>query len=306
MVMPKDTASRLSGVPGKVNSVVIKAKEEMKFDLLDRISSEMKGGYEVEESLSLQELQESTAQITALFNIMLILVIFISIFIIYTSFKVIMMERIPIIGTFRSVGATKRSTNIIMLGESLFYGVTGGIIGSALGIGILFGMTSVMAYNPYSGTSTSFEMQFGPGHMIAAMLFAVVLSVISSMIPILQVSKISVKDIVLNKIEPTKKDRPYKKYIGLVMLVIFGILPPITPIAKGNMPINVISMTFAIIGLVLTVPPLIIKGFIRIFEVLFGKTFGNEGAFAVKNIRGGNKNVVNNIVLLTIGISSFL
>jgi len=60
-----------------------------------------------------------------------------SIFIIYSSYKVITLGRLPIIGTFRSFGATKKAVASILLLESLFYGCMGGLIDIPVGILVL-------------------------------------------------------------------------------------------------------------------------------------------------------------------------
>ena len=60
-----------------------------------------------------------------------------SVFIIYSSYKVITLDRLPIIGTFRSIGATKKAVTRILLLESLFYGCIGGLIGIPVGIFVL-------------------------------------------------------------------------------------------------------------------------------------------------------------------------
>lgn len=48
-----------------------------------------------------------------------------SVFIIYSSYKVITLDRLPVIGTFRSIGAEKKTVTRIFLLESLLYGSAG-------------------------------------------------------------------------------------------------------------------------------------------------------------------------------------
>jgi len=61
----------------------------------------------------------------------------ISVFIIFSSYKVITLERLPVIGTFRSIGATEKAvTNILML-ESLVYGGLGALLGIPVGFAVL-------------------------------------------------------------------------------------------------------------------------------------------------------------------------
>lgn len=60
-----------------------------------------------------------------------------SVFIIYSSYKVITLDRLPIIGTFRSIGATQKTVTRILILESALYGCMGGIAGIPLGIVVL-------------------------------------------------------------------------------------------------------------------------------------------------------------------------
>lgn len=46
-----------------------------------------------------------------------------SVFIIYSSYKVITLNRLPVIGTFRSIGATQKAVTCILILESIIYGL---------------------------------------------------------------------------------------------------------------------------------------------------------------------------------------
>ena len=57
-----------------------------------------------------------------------------SVFIIFSSYKVITLDRLPVIDTFRSIGATRKTVSRILLLESLPYGCAGGLLGIPPGI----------------------------------------------------------------------------------------------------------------------------------------------------------------------------
>lgn len=61
-----------------------------------------------------------------------------SVFIIFSSYKVITLDRLPVIGTFRSIGATRKTVSRILLLESLLYGCAGGLLGIPPGILVLY------------------------------------------------------------------------------------------------------------------------------------------------------------------------
>ena len=94
-------------------------------------------GYQVQQPFNGEDIKREMESITLPFMLMTFIVAFMSMFIIFSSFRVITMERLPVIGTFRSIGATRKTTDNIMLVESLLYGIVGSGLGLGLGIIIL-------------------------------------------------------------------------------------------------------------------------------------------------------------------------
>jgi putative ABC transport system permease protein len=301
VIVPKDTIAALNDARGKSSMLYVKVKDEAQIGQMIKALSKEYNRYTVEEPLSEKEIAQQISSITVPFLMMTVLVLFMSVFIIYTSFKVISIERLPVIGTFRSIGATKNTTNFVLMAESLFYGVMGGAFGCILGIGVLYGMTSIFANSPYGKMEVS--VSYTPAQLLTAFLLAVILSVISSIIPIMKVSKISVKDIVLNKTEKQSKKKNWKLFWGSLFALAALLLPPFVPRAY-SMSVNSIVMILSFVAVVILVPYLTIL-FIKIFEKAYTFVFGNIGILAAKNLRE-NKNIINNISLLAIGISSLL
>jgi len=234
---------------------------------------------------------------------MVVMVLVISVFIIYTSFRVITTEMLPIIGTFRSIGATKRMTDLVLLTESIAYGVAGGALGCILGIGVLNIMMNMMLIESDRAAGFAAAVQYDWTQMLAAFILAVALSVVSSIIPIIKVSRISVKDIVLNKIESIKKKKRFRLWLGLILLASVIIAPRTVP-RNAAIPVDMLCLVFASISVTLLIP-YITGGFIKLFEGIYTYVFGNEGILAAKNLRE-NKSVLNNISLLSMGISALL
>lgn len=304
-VVPKDTAASIFDARGKSNMVYIKLKNpEQKAEMIKLLSEEYKN-YRVDEPVPFEEIKRETSEISIIFMMLSCVVFFMSIFIIYSSFKVISVERLPAIGTFRSIGATKRMTNRLLLGESMAYGVIGGLIGCVVGIGILYAMSVVMSgmITDDGGMGVGVSIRFSPSSMIMAFVMAVVLCFAGSIVPIIKVSRISVKDIVLNMVEKTKKNKKAKLAVGIISVVLAFVMASIKedslrPAAAGA------GMILSMCSIVLLVPYLT-NWSVRLFEGLFERVFGNIGVLAAKNLRE-NKNLINNISMLAIGISSLL
>jgi putative ABC transport system permease protein len=304
VVVPREKLASLYGARGRVSTIYIKTKPEVSVQQMIKQLNTEYDRYEVRKTLTRQEMKEYTSMITTPIKLMLPLVVLISVFIIYTSFKVITMERLPVVGTFRSIGATRRMTDFILLGESMTYGIIGGLLGCGLGLGILYIMKQVMASTAYMEVKTGVEMVYSMWQLVTAFVGAVGLAIVSSLLPIIKVSKISVKDIVLNNIEDRVKNKQWKMIVGIILLVA-GIVTPFLVAGQSWALIADASCMLVIgVGIVLLIPQLT-NLCIYILEKIYPYILGNEGLLAVKNLRN-NKSVMNNIALLTIGIASLL
>lgn len=303
-VVPRDKLASLFGARGKVSSIYVKTKPGVDADvMMNKLSREYER-YTVNKTLTRGEMKEVTSMITTPFKLLLPLVVLISIFIIYTSFKVITMERLPVVGTFRSIGATRKMTDFILLGESTIYGIIGGLLGCGLGLGILYIMKQIIMNTAYMEVQTEVEMVYSIWQLGTAFIGAVLLSVISSLIPVIRVARISVKDIVLNNIEGKRNKKSWETVGGFLLILIGSLIPFIVAGKSWALIIDVNCMLVIGVGIVLLVPWATNIG-INLLEKIHPYIFGNEGLLAVKNLRD-NKSAINNVVLLTIGIASLL
>jgi len=302
-LLPLGTLAGLTGNRGLVSRIYVKSAPGVSLeDLQDKLAAEY-NRFVVEETITKAEVEEMLGNITVPFFFILILVVFISIFIIYTSFKVITTERLPVIGTFRSIGATQRATDLILLGESVLYGFLGGLFGCGLGLGILYVMKEVMAYNPWMEMSMDAELAFSLPQLLGAFFGGILLAVLSSLVPIWRTAKISIKDIILDLVDTRADEKVWKLAVGLLLTAGALIIPRLVSGDKV-MIIGGVGLFLFPLGIVMLVPWLsefFITGLEKIYPVLFG----NEGLLAAKNLRK-NKSIFNSIALLAVGIGSIL
>lgn len=302
-VVPRETLAALYDAKGRVSAIHLKPKDmSRKQELIENLSKAY-GRYTVRETIPEEDIRRGSDTFNVPFMMMVVMVLVISVFIIYTSFRVITTEMLPIIGTFRSIGATKRMTDLVLLTESVAYGVVGGALGCLLGVGVLNIMMNMMLTESDRAAGFTAAVQYDRTQMLMAFVLAVALSVVSSIIPIIRVSRISVKDIVLNKIESIKKKKCFKLWLGLILLAAVIIAPRMAP-RNAAIPIDMLCLVFASISVTFLIP-YITGGFIKLFEGIYLFIFGNEGILAAKNLRE-NKSVLNNISLLSMGISALL
>lgn len=300
-IVPAETVSSLYNVRGAFNSIEIKLKDEAAVSETIEKLNQVYRGYSVQEPFSSEDIQNEMENLTIPFLLMTTIVAFMSMFIIFTSFKVITMERLPVIGTFRSIGATRKTTDFIMLSESIIYGVIGSGLGVGLGLLILRVMSEMMK-SPYI-TNMKSTVAYTPAQMATSFVFGVVLCFFSSFIPIVQVSRIPLRNIILNTMDKAVKKNAIRLLTGIILVAVSAILPPRVPKAH-SFAISTICMLLSVCGFIMLIP--YISGmFAKMFEKLYIFLFGNVGILAAKNLRE-NKSILNNITLLSIGISALM
>ncbi|URZ01276.1 ABC transporter permease [Clostridium felsineum] len=116
--------------------------------------------------------------------IILIVTSIMSAIIIYSTSNIVILERMPVIGTFLSVGMTNFKISLTLLVEALVEGLSGGVIG--FGAGIIG--AQVLTH------SVNVNFMYG----IIGILFACVVSVLSVLIAVLKLRSIPIKEIILD------------------------------------------------------------------------------------------------------------
>ncbi len=300
-VIPKSTMASILKSDNKVSSLHIKLNniQDEQF-VLDTLKS-LYPDYIVKEPISKADLQGQIGALPTALYIMLIVVSFMSIFIIYTCFKVVAIERMPLIGTLRSIGITRKKANTILLVESTLYGVTGGVLGTAIGIAFLYAISWLTT--PDFMRESGINLKIAAADVITAILFALLLCILSSLIPIIKSSRASIKSVVLQQIEQKPMKIKFNAVFGIIMIAISFIS---SFMVTGQLSIAVVAVSVILLGIAVT---LLVPGVTQLFcimsEKLYLVLFGNIGVIAVKNLKG-NKNILNSISLLAIGISSLI
>lgn len=298
-VMPKDTyASIVNAKNDDVRIICMKLKNIDDKEVIIRELSGLYPNNSVREAISQRELDQRVGTLSVSFIIIAVVVFLLSAFIILSSFQVIVLERLPLLGTFRSIGVTKSMTNGIMLLESVLYSIFGGALGCLGGVGILYYLSRMM-----SPAWLEVKAEFTPVHIIVAFASAIVLSLAASIAPIIKASKISIKDIVLNSFSAARPKNRHKFFLGILLVMLRIILPVVVPYQMGMM-VNTLCLVITVIGVVLLTPYLLEAG-VSLFEKINPLVFGNEGAIAAMNLRR-NKSMLGSVTLLTIGIASLL
>lgn len=300
-IVPLDTLATILNARGRVATLYLKVKDPArKAELIEKLSAAYPR-YQVRETITGREIAESTKTLTTTFQLVGTVVLFMAVYIISTSFKVITRERLPVIGTFRSIGATRRATSLVLLAESVTYGIIGGFLGCSLGLLLLY--LIMWQIRPVFMAMVPVTLQYSPQQLGAAFLLAVLLAFISSLRPILKTAKIPLREIIFDTMSTPRPRKRWKPVLGAILIALALLLPLYIPF-QLFLSVGLLLIFGTICGFILMIPVLT-----RVFLTVLARSnryfFGNEGILAAKNLRG-NKGVLNNISLLAIGISALL
>ena len=297
LVLDNQGFSKLLDRDEEVTSHLIEGKDK-KDEFKKIIKSDVKDAT-VLETMNDEVLRETLNQFTIPFYVMLAVVMLMAAFIVYSSFKIIVIERMSVIGTFRSIGATKFSTDGFLILESLIYGVIGCALGGVFGVPMLYILSDTSNQFKQYGMSTTIEISHQ--NMIIAFIVAILMCLISSIIPIIEVSKIPIKQIVLGEYSKNNRQHPSLWIIGIILAITpfyyIGVFPN-----SGRFILTVLCAFFLLIGVAIMIPlGLFIMS--KILKPIYRFIFGNVGVLALENV-ATSKSLINNGVLLCCALAA--
>lgn len=302
-LIPLETMEKIAGFGGAYDKLLIVPEHgietgALKAQLADRMNAE---DYLIDSVYSEAAVTASARQKSMPFYLISFFTLTISAFIIYSSYHIITAERLPAIGTFRSIGATEKTVRRMLMAESLAYGISGSLL--ALPVGyltlklILSGMGESVAYG------IDIPLVVSPLNVMISGGVAVVVSLLGAYIPVRHVSRLSVKDVVLGLTRESYVSQGKVLGFGLLLFVLSIALPRMT---SGNLLLVAggLSLLTLLIGAILIVP-LLTAVVSPALERIYGLLFGNVGRLAARNLHG-SKHTDQNVVLLFISISALI
>lgn len=302
-LLPLTTLAGLLGQTDGYSEILLEPAEGFgTSELINQLESALTDGeYQVSEIVNEARITADARQKSMPFFLICFFSLTMSIFIIYSSYKVITLDRLPIIGTFRSIGATEKNVTCILLSESVLYGCLGGLIGIPIGMLVLKIILRGMGQSLTQGIEIPVVISLSG--VFFSFSVAVVVSLLSAWLPIRRASRLPIKDVVLGTVEEKHIPRRFIIGIGVVLFVVSAFLPKI---ASGNM--LYLAGGFSLLGLIVAtilIIPLVVNLIAMGLEHLYGLVFKNEGRLAARNMRD-NKNIAQNITLLFISISAVI
>lgn len=306
-LLPLSTVSELLGQTQGYTKILVEPAEgistaELKSELEQALTG---GGYRVSEVVNEVQIAADVRQKSMPFFLISFFSLTMSIFIIYGSYKVITLDRLPVIGTFRSIGATQKAVTKILLLESALYGLLGGFLGIPVGVLALKWILRGMGQSLSQGIEI--PVVVSPFGIYFSFAVAVIVSLLSAWLPVRRASRLPIKDVVLGSVEERQIPHRFIVGAGAVLFIVSVILPRL---ASGGAPEKLLyaSGGFSLLGLIaaaILIVPLLTNLISRGLEVIYRAILGNEAGLAARNMRD-NKNITQNITLLFISISAVI
>lgn len=302
-LLPLSTLSGLFNKTDGFNEILIKpAKGVSTADLINGLESVLPDGrFQVSEIINDAQIKADARQKSMPFFLISFFSLTISVFIIYSSYKVITLDRLPVIGTFRSIGATQKAVTRILLLESLLYGSIGGLFGIPVGMAVLKLILHGMGKSLPQGIEI--PVVITPFSIIASFTTAFAISLLSAWIPVCRASRLPIKEVVLGTVEEPSPPRHLIIGSGSILFLISIFLPKLVPENMLNLA-GGFSLSGLIAATILIIP--LLTNLVSIgLEWVYGLLSHNIGRLAARNMRD-NKNITQNITLLFISISAVI
>ncbi|MBR4628623.1 MAG: ABC transporter permease [Ruminococcus sp.] len=218
--------------------------------------------------------------------------------IIHGAFKLIITERLTVIGTFMSQGATKKKIQNILLTESFLYGLVGGIIGTILGEAILYYVSRLTS--PLADYGIYMAFHITPRLIIVGIIFSILMCVLSALMPVRRIRKLPVKDVILNRLETKHKSGEIRFVVGIGLLI-FSIFAAFAT-GKWTIDASFLIGAAALVGMIM-----LLRKFLKYASGWLSSVFRKKTSIflALNNIKT-SKLLRGNITLLVISFSSVL
>lgn len=222
-------------------------------------------------------------------------IIIISVYINRCIIKIILAKRFTVIGTLRSVGVSKRCMELILVIENLLYGLVGGGLGVAAGIGFRKPILSILSSYGNRADELGITYELKTEYIVISILFTVLLQFVVTILEIIKSNRNSIKELMFNSIS-TGFQYSMKKIIAggfllFIAVVLYGMNNQYNLVVAGA------TFLLSIIGFVCILPAIVML-ISRSLERL-NRAFGWPAAeLAVKNLKN-SKSIVSSITLIT-------
>lgn len=289
----------LNGKPNIIEDVMIDLKDGEDAKAAAEILTKNNPDFQVYTLVDGDAIEEALSMINQLLIVVMVAVVILNFYVIRNIIKLIMATRMPVVGTFRSIGATKAKMNLILIFENVVYGVLGSIFGIIFGMLIREPISSIFISAGDAFDYVNIDYGFKPSYIIISVGFSVVLQIAIALSSIIKAGKKSIKDTIFNTLSTSAGIKIRKIIIGFILMAASVVLYFIND--NYNIAIAGISIICAISGAVMILP-IFTLWVAKILTVINRKLFGPAAELGTKTLHK-SKTTRSSIVLITVSIA---
>ena len=115
--------------------------------------------------------------------------LFVGAFLIFNTFSILVGQRTRELALLRAIGASRRQVNLSVMGEAVFVGLFGSVLGLLIGVPLAAGLYGLLGALGVSLPSSA--LQLLPRTIIVSLVVGTVVTVVSAILPAYQASKIA-------------------------------------------------------------------------------------------------------------------
>ncbi len=268
VLVPLSQAQKMTGETGKINAIKVNveafANKARRSEIQASLESALGKNFKVGTAIVGDDMFATIELARIALSVFGTLALFMGGFIIFNTFRTVVMERRRDIGMLRALGATRRTIIGAILTEGFLQGLLGSILGLLLGYLMALGVLKV-AQGPLSAF---INVKLGlpvvePGLVVISILLGVGVTVLAGLIPAWNASRVTP----LEALRPTLAEVEFERHTGRGFWVGAGILVlTVIAILSGRPALILPGGILFLVGLVLVAPALI-----RPFAALFGR-----------------------------------
>ena len=230
--------------------------------------------------------------------------LFVSIFIIYNTFGVVLAQRVREIGLLRAIGAEGRQIRRGIIAESLIIGVIASVLGIATGIGLHLGLLAM--FDALGIGLPEMGLVIEPATIIVGLAVGIITTVVSAVAPALRAGRVSPIAALSGQVGSGRRTSRLRNAVGVVMLAA-GIALGVAGFGGlGSTAATVAALAGGAVLVFLAVTllsPLAARPVIGTLAVPMSAASGTSGSLAGKNAQRNPRRTATTAGALMVGLS---
>jgi putative ABC transport system permease protein len=300
-----ETTQQLLGAVGELDAISVRAAPGIsEEEIVEQISAELGEGVEaITGTEATEENQDAIAQGLSFFNIFLlafaIIALFVSAFVIYNTFAILVAQRTRELALLRAIGASRGQVLTSVFVEALIVGLVGSLLGVGLGVALSFGLSAMLEAFGIELPSGGLVIQ--PSTVIVSVLVGTIVTLFSAVFPAVTASRITpIEALRESAAEPWNRNN-VRFLTGLLITVLggiailFGLLQP--ELALAGVGIGTMFVGVFVLG------PTIARPVSRVLGAPIARLRGTTGGIAQQNAMRNPKRTARTAAALMIGVA---